>query len=430
MALVPTPLTAAVVGAAVFAFGLVLVLARSEQWALLAQICLCVGALIFAGGIIAMDEGSLRALLLVTVVFTAAAIAARSGLLMVAAVLALASCIGARTGYWHATYALSITEPTLTVVLFSLLALATYQLSKRLRSDYERLALMAARTSVFLVNLGFWIGSLWGDRLNRIRSLGDLLLPPDRDAAAIELPPWLFSAGWALALIATGIWATQAGRRWVVNVVAVFGAIHFYTQWFDKLGPTPIVVSARRAVDAGIRARSVDVQSPRGGGSTMKDIVEKLDHRRAGARAGGGAARIEAQHKRGKLTARERMELLMDKGSFEEFDMFVEHRSAEFGMEKIEDSGRRRGHRLGHRQRPHRVRLRQGFHRVRRLAQRGPCPEDRQDPGPGHEGAGADRRPVRRRRRPHPGRRGGARRLRRGVQAQRHCVRASSRRSP
>ncbi|HEY4404153.1 MAG TPA: carboxyl transferase domain-containing protein, partial [Xanthobacteraceae bacterium] len=60
----------------------------------------------------------------------------------------------------------------------------------------------------------------------------------------------------------------------------------------------------------------------------MKDIVEKLDHRRSAARAGGGAARIEAQHKRGKLTARERMELLMDKGSFEEFDMFVEHRSA------------------------------------------------------------------------------------------------------
>src|ERR1700686_4990710 len=71
----------------------------------------------------------------------------------------------------------------------------------------------------------------------------------------------------------------------------------------------------------------------------MKDILDKLDHRRAGARAGGGAARIEAQHKRGKLTARERMELLMDKGSFEEFDMFVEHRSAEFGMEKTKIPG-------------------------------------------------------------------------------------------
>jgi propionyl-CoA carboxylase beta chain len=66
----------------------------------------------------------------------------------------------------------------------------------------------------------------------------------------------------------------------------------------------------------------------------MKDILEKLEERRGRARKGGGDARIDAQHKRGKLTARERLELLMDKGSFEELDMFVEHRSAEFGMEK------------------------------------------------------------------------------------------------
>ncbi len=66
----------------------------------------------------------------------------------------------------------------------------------------------------------------------------------------------------------------------------------------------------------------------------MKTILESLDERRAGAQKGGGEKRIEAQHARGKLTARERIELLLDKGSFEEFDMFVEHRSVEFGMEK------------------------------------------------------------------------------------------------
>src|SRR5260370_17580679 len=66
----------------------------------------------------------------------------------------------------------------------------------------------------------------------------------------------------------------------------------------------------------------------------MKDILEKLEERRGRARLGGGQARIDAQHKRGKLTARERLELLTDGGSFEELDMFVEHRSAEFGMEK------------------------------------------------------------------------------------------------
>src|SRR5213080_2874489 len=66
----------------------------------------------------------------------------------------------------------------------------------------------------------------------------------------------------------------------------------------------------------------------------MKDILEKLEVRRENARLGGGQARIDAQHKRGKLTARERVELLMDKDSFEEFDMFVEHRATDFGMDK------------------------------------------------------------------------------------------------
>src|SRR5579885_2161879 len=71
----------------------------------------------------------------------------------------------------------------------------------------------------------------------------------------------------------------------------------------------------------------------------MKDILDKLEERRISARLGGGEHRIEAQHKRGKLTARERIELLMDRGSFEELDMFVEHRSTDFGMEKSHIAG-------------------------------------------------------------------------------------------
>jgi propionyl-CoA carboxylase beta chain len=71
----------------------------------------------------------------------------------------------------------------------------------------------------------------------------------------------------------------------------------------------------------------------------MKDIVEKLDARRARAREGGGKARIEAQHKRGKLTARERIGLLLDNDSFEEIDMFVEHRAADFGIDRTKIPG-------------------------------------------------------------------------------------------
>ena len=64
----------------------------------------------------------------------------------------------------------------------------------------------------------------------------------------------------------------------------------------------------------------------------MQHILEELDARRERARLGGGEKRIASQHAKGKLTARERISLLLDEGSFEEFDMFVEHRATEFGM--------------------------------------------------------------------------------------------------
>ena len=64
----------------------------------------------------------------------------------------------------------------------------------------------------------------------------------------------------------------------------------------------------------------------------MQNIVRELAAKRAAAELGGGERRIEAQHAKGKLTARERIELLMDPNSFEEWDMFVEHRCADFGM--------------------------------------------------------------------------------------------------
>jgi propionyl-CoA carboxylase beta chain len=64
----------------------------------------------------------------------------------------------------------------------------------------------------------------------------------------------------------------------------------------------------------------------------MHDIIRQLEAKREAARLGGGDRRIKAQHAKGKLTARERLDVLLDEGSFEEFDMFVEHRETEFGM--------------------------------------------------------------------------------------------------
>jgi propionyl-CoA carboxylase beta chain len=75
------------------------------------------------------------------------------------------------------------------------------------------------------------------------------------------------------------------------------------------------------------------------GTSTMKDILEQLEKRRGEARLGGGQKRIDSQHAKGKLTARERIDVLLDEGSFEEYDMFVTHRCVDFGMEKSKPRG-------------------------------------------------------------------------------------------
>ena len=71
----------------------------------------------------------------------------------------------------------------------------------------------------------------------------------------------------------------------------------------------------------------------------MQDILNQLEDKRARARQGGGQKRIDAQHAKGKLTARERIDLLLDKGSFEEWDMFVEHRCVDFDMDKQQVPG-------------------------------------------------------------------------------------------
>lgn len=236
MGLVPQPTVAVVLGGILGSVGLGFVLRGERAWFILAQICLLAGALMLAGGVMFMTKGSVTALLAVTVIFAGAGIVARSGLLIALAVLALSATIGARTGYMRATYFLAIEQPAVTVLLFSGLAIAAYQASKRLTADFARLSITAARTSLLLVNFGFWIGSLWGDRLTWFvdRTTTSRFAP--------VIPAWTFSVLWITAIIGAGVWAARANRPWVLNLAAVFGAIHFYTQWFEKLGATPFTV--------------------------------------------------------------------------------------------------------------------------------------------------------------------------------------------
>ncbi|MFA6266881.1 MAG: hypothetical protein WC670_14350 [Pseudolabrys sp.] len=240
VALLPSAATVIAIGLVLFAAGCAVVLNNVSQWAVFGQILLVTGALMFSGGVIGEGEGSVSSMLIVTAALAAASIAARSSLLAALAVLALSATLGARTGYEHATYTLAIFEPTLTVVLFSALALAAYWGSLRLTADFERIALMVARTSILLVNFGFWIGSLWGDPLFLLRGFKGH--NPVEMMNNIVVQPYIFSIGWAIVLVGAAIWAVTVNRRWLVNIAAAFGAIHFYTQWFERLGATPLSV--------------------------------------------------------------------------------------------------------------------------------------------------------------------------------------------
>jgi hypothetical protein len=250
VALLPSALTAVILGSLLMASGFVLLLSRRPHWAVLANICILVAALLLGCGIMLLSQGIGRfdskgalngtpwmslwaACLVVAALFAGSAVASRSNLLAALAVLMLFAALGSSGFYQHASYTLEVRQPLATIILFTAVALGAYFASRRLRSEWERLAITVARTAVFLVNLGFWVGSLWGDELTWLTA---------RPGAALS--PAFFAVAWAVALLGVAVWAAREGWRWVLNLAAVFGGIHFYTQWFEYLGATPASVLA------------------------------------------------------------------------------------------------------------------------------------------------------------------------------------------
>jgi iron complex transport system permease protein len=243
LALLHSAASSIVLGAVLVGGGLVLSREAPKTWGLLSAILLLVGSVLSSGGIVYLTEGSVAGFLVVTALLGLSGVWARSGLLISMATLAISPTIGAATAYQHAMYMLVIQQPTLTVVLFSLLAYGTYRASLTMEPGLQRLALISSRTSILLVNFGFWVGSLWGDSFGRGHYNYEANVPG-------RVPDTAFALTWAAALILTGMWAAGQNRRWVVNTVSVFGAIHLYTQFFEHLGATPgsIVIAGLGAI--------------------------------------------------------------------------------------------------------------------------------------------------------------------------------------
>ncbi len=235
LALMPSVITAIVLGALLAGAGVAISLGVSAQWSLLGTSITIAGALIASAGTIGLCEVRWFGFAIAAVLLLGLAIVIRSALLSALTVLVLAGLLGSSTEYDAATYFLIVQEPTITIVVFSLLALAAYLVSLRVPADYEPLAISFSRLSLVMVNFGFWIGSLWGDDPGHSwRS--DYTPHP-------YVPDLVFVIGWAAVLVGVGIWAARANRRFVVNTVAAFGAIHFYTQWFERLGAAPLTIA-------------------------------------------------------------------------------------------------------------------------------------------------------------------------------------------
>jgi iron complex transport system permease protein len=243
LALNPSFEAGAALGVALVLIGLAVTVRGSEQWSLLGTAATIIGALLLSGGVIGLFEGAFAGTCFTVVLLFGLAVLIRSSFLMALVPLAVAGALGGSTGYTHATYMLIVSEPAITIVTFSLLAAAAYFLSQQLDPAYEKLALVFARVSLLLVNFGFWVGSLWGDHPGRSWTHGDTYSGSGSlehwRVGALHIPDYVFVIGWAILLVAVGIWGASANRRWVVNTAATFGAIHFYTQWFERLGAQP-----------------------------------------------------------------------------------------------------------------------------------------------------------------------------------------------
>jgi hypothetical protein len=175
-----------------------------------------------------------------------------------AAMVPLALSLSSRTFYDHARYGVAIYEVTLTILQMSLFAALALAASLRFKERIARHTRTFGQLALIWINMAFWIGSLWGDvigfylwgpRWDAVTAAAGIEgASPSRawrtavdafEAHALAIPADAFAAVWALGILAVGAWGAVTGRREVLNIAVTFGAIHFYTQYFERLETTP-----------------------------------------------------------------------------------------------------------------------------------------------------------------------------------------------
>lgn len=237
---IPSLKLAAFLGAGFILLGWLANQRYAAQWGKLASIWMITGALVLSCAVGVITRKPLISPLIIVAILAFVSVIAESKLLIALVPLALVGAIGGSAGYWHACYAIWIQEPTLIIVLFSGLAYGAWEWAKSQTGLYQSLAVVFARMCIILVNFAFWVGSLRGDtpgsmwnESNSMNYFGH---------ANQNIAEVVFIVGWAVALVFAAAWGAKHGRRFMVNTVAVFGAIHFYTQCFENFEVDAVLV--------------------------------------------------------------------------------------------------------------------------------------------------------------------------------------------
>lgn len=249
-----SPWPAVWIGLGVLALGLAVRMLAPRRLRVLAGWMSVFGAAAHLGGVFSL-EGSPD--LAWAAMLDAAAVALLLGVVLDIrlftglAVFALAGTLAAM-GYRHATYSLAIYEPTLAILMMGTVAAVGALVASQLAERFARHGRIAGLIALIWANFAFWIGSLWGDRV------GEHMFAPHEDdfadrqsyldartafrADLVAVPELTFVVGWAAVLLAVAAWAALSGRRSMLNAAVTFGAIHFYTQWFERLETQPLTV--------------------------------------------------------------------------------------------------------------------------------------------------------------------------------------------
>jgi len=246
LALKPTLTTGLLLALTSLGLGTGMFLRGRHEWGLLGRSLIHIGILGLSGWIM-MQFWSWQAPWpdlawpAIASLMIAGTIAYRDALLAALAAIAIGYVLGGSTHYWHASYALVVEEPVLSIASFTLLGATTFWLANRVPSAWHLPATVFWRTSFILANFAFWVGSLWGDYLldGWFYSGDNWEAFQNWRAQALFVPDLAFTLAWPVALLVTTAIGARTRQLFLVNTSLVFLGIHFYTQFCEHLHWAP-----------------------------------------------------------------------------------------------------------------------------------------------------------------------------------------------